>query len=169
MSNWLSLPILALAAVLQATFVPQIRLLGGAPDLVFLFVISWAIHSPLETGVTWAFVGGILQDLLSAAPTGASSLGMVIVVFGIHQINRQVYRVGFILLVSLVLVGTLVQQTTIMLILMMTGFRIHLIENFTYIILPTIAYNLVFIWPIYWLVRRLQRRFLNDARVREQV
>lgn len=159
MSNWLSLPILALAALLQSTFVPQIRILGGAPDLVFLFVIAWAAHTKLETGVTWAFVGGILQDLLSAAPTGLSSLGMIMVVFGMSQINRQVYGIGIAVILALVLAGTVLQQLLIMIGLALSGFTVYPIENFTYVVLPTVAYNLVAIWPIYWLVRRLQKRY----------
>lgn len=164
MSNWLSFPILALAAMLQASFMPQIRILGGAPDLVFLFVLSWAVHARLETGVTWAFVGGIFQDLLSAAPLGTSTLGMIVVVFGISQINRQVYGIGLVVIFGLVLFGTLFQQVTIMMVLAMSGFEIRPVDNFTYVVMPTIAYNLALILPIYWLVRKLQRRYTRDDR-----
>ena len=64
MGNFLSIPLLGVAAALQASLMPQIRLLGGEPDLVFLLVIAWAINRELEDGVIWAFVGGILLDLL---------------------------------------------------------------------------------------------------------
>jgi rod shape-determining protein MreD len=165
MGNWLSLPILALAAMLQATFVPQIRLLGGIPDLVFLFVLAWSIHMPLEAGVTWAFVGGIQQDLLSAAPTGTSTLGMILVVFGVSLVQRQVYGVGVALIAALVLVGTLVQQLVVMLVLSSSGYTLDLFQNFSYVVVPTIAYNLVFIWPIYWLVRRLQKRYSRTSQI----
>jgi len=165
MSNWLSLPMLALAAILQSTFVPQIRILGGGPDLVFLFVLAWALNTRLENGVTWAFVGGVLQDLLSAAPTGTSVLGMVILVFAINQINRQVYGVSLAVIAALVLAGTLLQQVMVMIVLRFSGFPINLIENFTYIVVPTMAYNFVLIWPIYWFVRRLQKRYTRDGRL----
>ncbi len=165
MTNWLSLPILALAAMAQTTFMPQIRILGGAPDLVFLLVLAWSINAPLETGVAWAFAGGLLQDLLSASPTGASAVGMILMVFGISQINRQVYGIGLAVLVGLVLVGTLLQQVMLMIILALSGFTIYPIENFTYVVVPTMAYNLVFIFPIYWIVRRVQKRYIRDGRV----
>ena len=165
MGNWLSLPILALAAMLQASFVPQIRILGGVPDLVFLFVLAWSIHMPLEAGVTWAFVGGILQDLLSAAPTGTSTLGMILAVFGVSLVHRQVYGVGVAVIAALVLVGTLVQQIMLMLILSMSGYTINPIESFSYVVVPTIAYNLVFILPIYWFVRRLQKRYIRTSQI----
>ena len=165
MSNWLSLPVLAFAAILQSTFVPQIRILGGGPDLVFLFVLAWALNTRIENGVTWAFVGGILQDTLSAAPTGASAIGMILLVFLINQINRQVYGVSLAVIAALVLAGTLMQQVIMMLVLRLSGFAINPIESFTYVVVPTMAYNFVFIWPIYWFVRRLQKRYTRDGRL----
>lgn len=165
MSNWLSLPVLAFAAILQSTFVPQIRILGGGPDLVFLLVLAWAFNARIENGVAWAFVGGILQDLLSAAPTGASVLGMVLIVFAINQINRQVYGISIAVIAALVLAGTLLQQIMLMVVLRLSGFAINPIESFSYVVVPTMAYNFVFIWPIYWFVRRLQKRYTRDGRL----
>lgn len=158
MGTYWGIPLIVISVILQATLMPQIRILGGQPDLVFLLVLSWSIHGRLEQSVTWAFVGGIAQDLMSAAPTGASVLGMILLLFGIEAVKQQVYRIGFLLIVGLVIAGTVVQKTVFMVVASLTGFTIHPIENFTYVILPTIAYNLVFIGPVYWVVRRIQRR-----------
>jgi rod shape-determining protein MreD len=158
MGNFLSIPILAIAASLQASFVPQIRLLGGGPDLVFLLVLAWAINSRLQDGVFWAFTGGIMLDLLSYNPTGTSVLGMILVVFAISGLERQVYRLGFFLLVGLVLFGTMVQQLMVMFVLTLDGFPVNWSVGLTYVIAPTILYNMVLFWPIFWFVRRLWRR-----------
>lgn len=158
MGNYLSIVILALAAAFQASIGPQIRLLGGEPDVVFLVVLSWSVNARLEEAVLWAFVGGIMQNLLSAAPLGASSMGMILVIFAVDAIRQQVYRIGLPLLILFVLVGSFVQQVVLMVILALTGFEIRWLDNLGYVVLPTIAYNLVFIGPIYWFVRRIQRR-----------
>ena len=158
MGNFLSIPILAIAASLQASFVPQIRLLGGGPDLVFLLVLAWAINSRLEDGVVWAFVGGIMLDLLSFNPTGTSVLGMLLVVFAISGLGQRVYRIGFFLLVGLVLIGTVLQQLLVMFVLALSGYPVDWPVGLTYVIAPTIFYNLILIWPVYWFVRRLWRR-----------
>ncbi|MEP7292255.1 MAG: rod shape-determining protein MreD [Chloroflexota bacterium] len=158
MGTYWSLPLVVLAVILQATVIPQIRILGGQPDLIFLMTLSWAIHGRLEQSVAWAFVGGIAQDLLSAAPIGASTLGMILLVFGIEQIKQQVYRIGFLLIIGLVIAGTVLQKLVFMLVLSFSGFTIYPLENFTYVILPSIAYNLLFIGPVYWVMRRIQRR-----------
>ncbi|GAB4509914.1 MAG: hypothetical protein OHK0046_05740 [Anaerolineae bacterium] len=164
MGSFLSLPILLIAAALQATFVPQIRLLGGGPELVFLLVLAWSINADLEEGVVWAFAGGIMQDLLSATPTGTSTLSMLLIVFAISGLGQQVYRIGIMVLIGLVLFGSLMQQIITMLILALNGFPIDWLTNLTYVSAPTIFYNLVFIWPVYWFVRRLQRRLTRDSR-----
>ena len=158
MGRFLSLPILIIAAALQATVIPQIRLLGGGPDLIFLLVLAWSIDADLEEGVIWAFVGGILQDLMSFAPLGTTSFGLLILVFAIGGLGRQVYQIGFILLIGLVLFGTLFHQLVLMVILFLTGHNIAWLTDLAYVVAPTIFYNLLFILPIYWFVRRTQRR-----------
>jgi rod shape-determining protein MreD len=158
MGTYWGIPLIAIAVILQATVMPQIRILGGQPDLVFLLVLSWSINGRLEQSVTWALVGGIAQDLMSAAPTGASALGMILMVFGIEIIKQQVYRIGFLLIIGLVIAGTVLQKVVFMIVAALSGFTIYPLDSFAYVILPTIAYNLVFIGPVYWVVRRIQRR-----------
>lgn len=158
MSNWVSLPVMILAAILQSTFMPQIRVLNGTPDLIFLLVLSWSVNSTLETGVTWAFVGGIARDLMSATPLGTSTLGLLLIVFALNQLRGQVYGVGFTLFVAFVIAGTFVQQLTVLLVMAATGYTVSPVDAFTSMILPTVAYNLLFVGPIYWFVRRLQKR-----------
>lgn len=164
MGSFLSLPVLALAAVLQAGVVPHIRFLGGGPDLVFLAVLAWAVYAPLEQAVLWAFVGGIMQDLLSAAPLGMSSVGLVLVVFMVYAVRGQVYSVNLLLLALLLLAGVAVQQVVLLALLAFTGLPLNLVRDLNYVVFPTIAYNLVLFWPVYLVMRRLQRRYATDRR-----
>lgn len=164
MGSTLSLPILALAAILQASIVPQFSILGGRPDLVFLLVVSWALNAPLVEGLVWAFVGGVLQDLMSAAPTGTSVIGLVLIVFALDVLRQQVYRVGLITLMWVALVGTLVQQIVVMIVLSLSGFGIPFVNNFSYVVLPTVFYNFVLIFPVYFVARQIQKRVAGRAR-----
>jgi len=158
LSNYTALPILFLAAVLQATFVPQIRIFGGTPDLAFLFVLSWAVNSALETGVLWAFTGRIAVDLLSAAPTGASVIGMLLIVFAIDALRRQFVNISFPLILALLIGGTMLQKLMFAFVMILSGFGMNLFEYSIYVIAPTIAYNLIFALPVFWLSRRLRPR-----------
>jgi rod shape-determining protein MreD len=158
MGNFLSIPILAIAVALQASFVPQVRILGGGPELVLLLVTAWAINAELRDSLIWAFVGGIMQDLLSLAPLGTSTLGLLLIVFGISGLGQQVHKIGFVLLVAITLVGTLVHQLVVMGVMTFTGLAVDWVAGFTYVIAPTMLYNLALIGPVYWAIRRLQRR-----------
>lgn len=164
MGSSLSLPILALAAVLQASIMPQLSILGGRPDLVFLLVVSWALNAPLEQGIIWAFVGGILQDLMSAAPTGTSAIGMVLIVFALDIFRQQLYRVGIVTIIWVTVVGTFVQQFLVMVVLTLSGFNIPILNNLGYVVLPTVFYNFILVFPVYFITRRIQKRVAGRAR-----
>jgi rod shape-determining protein MreD len=141
------------------------RVFGGQSDLILLTVLAWAVHSRLEVNVTWAFVGGIASDLMSASPTGASVVGLLIMVFVMDRLKRQLFNISFIVLLGMVLLGTLIQQIVFMIAIALTGSTIRPFEQFFYTTLPSMAYNLVFIVPVYWFVRRVQRLFLGERRL----
>jgi rod shape-determining protein MreD len=161
----LSLPILFLAATLNASLVPQIRFLGGGPDLVLLLVLSWSVQAELDEGITWAFVGGILQDLLSAAPTGLSTLGMLPMVFGMYFLRRQLYRVGFVWILVFAFAGTFVKEVILSIGMAFAGFSANVIDLFSYVILPSAIYNAVAVVVVYGVVRWIRARFRRDPRV----
>jgi len=161
----LALPILFLAAVLQSSFVPQVRVFGGAPDLVFLIVLSWAVDRDLDEGLVWAFVGGILQDLLSAAPTGASTLGMIPMLFVIYLLNRQVYSVGLLTIPVLFFAGTFVKEGVLAVVMAIAGYASNPVNLVSYVILPTALYNVAVGFLVFGLVRWMQRRLRPTTRV----
>ncbi|MDZ4764721.1 MAG: rod shape-determining protein MreD [Chloroflexota bacterium] len=157
--------LLALAAVAGSTFTPQVRVFGGQPDLVFLLVLSLAVVSPLEQSVTWALIGGILQDMLSLTPTGASAVGLVLTVFAVDWLRGQMFRLGVINLLVLTLLGTALQKFTIMMISAVVGFSVRPVEIAIYVVAPTMVYNLIFLFPVYWFARRLSRRRATAQRL----
>ncbi len=157
MGNWFGLPLLILAAIIQVTFVPQIRLLGGEPNFVMLLVISYAVRARLEEAVVWAFIGGILLDLMTSLPTGASVISLLLIVFLIDQVRAQLAGVGFLAIIGLVIAGTLTMQLVALALTILSGYNVQLFETLSYVVLPSIAYNLVLIWPVYFFVRRFCR------------
>lgn len=158
MGPYLSFPILALAAILQSSIFPQFRILNGQPDLVLLLVVAWAIRAPLEEAVVWAFVGGLLQDLLSLTPLGTSSAGLVLLVFGINMLTRQVYNVNIAMIVGFVFAGTVLQHVLFVLVMAYVGQQYELGAFIRTVLLPTLFYNLLLILPIYALTGPLQKR-----------
>ncbi|MCL4251147.1 MAG: rod shape-determining protein MreD [Anaerolineae bacterium] len=151
--------LVVLAAVLQGTFNPQIRILGGEPDLVFLLVLAWAARAPLQEALLLAFAGGISIDLLSAAPLGLSTLALLPVVFTVDAVREQLFGFGFPLVLIFVAAGTILVKLIFFFGASVAGFALPPVAALAYTILPTMVYNLVGILPIYVAVRWLARRF----------
>lgn len=174
MGSFLSVPIMMLVAALQVTVMPQISFLGGRPDLVMLVVVTWALNSTLEQAVLWAFVGGICKDLLSAAPLGTSIIGLLLIIFAIHSVRAQLFSVGLFTLIWVSIIGTLVEEFTVLMVLLASGFQPEfasqlgygvVIDQFRLFIVPTIVYNLIGILPVYIIVRIIQRAVGNNLRL----
>lgn len=174
MGNFLSLPILLIAAILQVTALPQISILGGRPNLVLLIIVAWSLNSTLEQAVTWAFVGGISKDLMSAAPIGTSLIGLILIVFAIHAVRQQLFSVGLFTLIWVTIIGTIIAEFSVLIVLLMGGFQPQfasqlgygvLIDQFRLFIVPTIVYNLIGIIPVYLLMRAIQRAVGTNLRL----
>lgn len=158
MGPWVGLPVLLLAAALQSTLAPQIRLWDGGPDLVFLCVLVWSLRAPLAESVAWAFTGGVMQDLLSVAPVGQSAIGLVLLVFTVHFVSQQMSRTGPAILALLAVAGTAAQQLLMWLLFAIQGFNVDFLDDLGYVIFPVVIYNLALVWPVFAILRFLQRR-----------
>lgn len=151
-------PLLLLLAVVQAALIPFIRVFNGEPQLALLVVIACAALTERNEALRIAFAAAISADLLSAAPVGTSLMGMLVMVIGIDQLRRVVYRVGFPTYLLLVLIGTVVQMVAVGALLAFYGYRVSLVQNVVYYLLPTLGYNGLAAPMAYLLVRRLRRR-----------
>jgi rod shape-determining protein MreD len=149
----------ALAATLGATFAPQIRILGGEPDLVFLLTLAWAARAPLGEGMLLAFAGGISADLLSAAPLGLTTAGLLLVVFAFDAVRQQLVGIGFVTVVAFALGGTLLVKLVDYVGMTIAGFALPPVQTFGYTILPTVVYNLALLIPAYIIVGWIMRAF----------
>jgi rod shape-determining protein MreD len=81
----LTLPLAALgaivAALIEASVAPEIRFAGAQADLVLALAILAAMLVAVEDGLVWAFVGGLMLDMLiPARPIGATTLSLLLIV-----------------------------------------------------------------------------------------
>ena len=69
------------AAILETSAFPELKVAGSGVDLVFLLMIVTGAVLGVEEALTWAFLGGILLDLLAAGdrPLGATTLTLLLV------------------------------------------------------------------------------------------
>lgn len=158
MGYYVSVPFLALAVVLQSSVLPYWRWYAGQPDLILLLVLCWAVHAQWQEALFWAVLGGLLQDVVGLTPLGTSVIGLVLLVFAIQSISTNVYRFSVLLLVVAVVVGTFLQHGILYAVLGITQTPVNILESLRYFTLPTLSYNLLLLLPLYWLLRRIQKR-----------
>jgi rod shape-determining protein MreD len=149
MGRYVGIPLLALAAILNATLMAELRIGGGAPDLVFLLVVSWALLSNVQEAMLWAVIGGVFQDSLSIAPLGASALGLVVVAFIADSMFGVVHRHNLALPPVVAVAGTVIYHLGTLLVLALVGISVPVGDALRYVTLPTVIYNAILILPVY--------------------
>jgi rod shape-determining protein MreD len=93
------------AAILEVSVLAQLQLAGIRPDLVLAVGIGVAMTMGFEAGIAWAFVGGLLLDvMLPERPIGSTTLAMLIAV-GVALVIARVVETPRLVLIGLAAFG----------------------------------------------------------------
>lgn len=155
MSYLVGLPLLAFAAVLQATLLNQFRVFGGTLDLVLLLCLNWTFVGEWRSGTIWALMGGVCLDLLSGGPFGANALVLVLVAYGASLSEGRFYSSHVLLPLASALLGTVMYHGLYLLILAVSGHTVDWVLSLSQVTLPTVLLNILFMLPVYQFVRWL--------------
>lgn len=158
MGSFLGILLLSLVAILKSTLMPNLRLLGGAPDLMLMMVVAWALVAPYSEAFLWAFAGGIAQDLLSGVPLGASSLALLLVAMLGSLLQGQLYRSNIVIPVFVTLIGSVIAHVIVLTVMALTGYSVDWAYSLVYVTAPTTLLNVVLILPIFLVMSRLYER-----------
>jgi rod shape-determining protein MreD len=66
------------AALFELTVVPHVSVDGAHPHLVLVLGVIWTVAAGAETGLVWAFVGGLALDVLAPRPVGATAVALLL-------------------------------------------------------------------------------------------
>jgi rod shape-determining protein MreD len=149
--RYAGLPILMIAAILQSTVVPELRI-GGGPDLIIMLVLSWVLLADLEEGLFWAISGGIFQDLISGIPTGTTALALVVVSFLVNITVGTIARNNIVIPPIIAAVGTVLYHLLLIVLLAIIGRSVSLTYTLLNITLPTVLFNVILMLPIFRLM-----------------
>ncbi len=72
--------IAVVAALVEFTVVPYLKIGDAVPHPVLVFGVIWAIAGGLESGLAWAFVGGLALDILGQRPLGSSAFALLVAI-----------------------------------------------------------------------------------------
>ena len=83
-------------AVLEVTLAGYVRVGNAYPHFTLVLGIAWTIAAGLDSGLAWAFVGGLVLDALLGRPVGASAFSLLLAVGAAHAIAQLLRRVRLI-------------------------------------------------------------------------
>lgn len=127
------------------------------PEWVTLVLIYWAMALPSRIGVTMAWITGLLLDVSYGTLIGQHAVGMVLVIYVIHQ-QHQRLRVASLLQQAIVIFFLLLIKQ--LLTLWVDGMLGRAPDSWLYF-MPTITST--FLWPwTYLILRDLRRKFSVD-------
>jgi rod shape-determining protein MreD len=127
---------------------------------MLLVVLAWSVVSGVEGGLTWAFTGGLILDVLSGGPMGAYVLALLAVALVAGQPWGQGLGLSLVRLLLLTLVGVLIYHTILLLMLAWTGHAVPWGYAFARTVGPSAVLHVAvipFVWrPLVWLNRRIE-------------
>jgi rod shape-determining protein MreD len=156
MTFLVGLPLLALAAALQATVLAHWPILGGVPDLVLLVVLGWTLAGDWPGGITWGFTGGVFLDLLSGGPFGAFTTGLTLMAYLASLSEGRFWRSHVLLPLATVGLATLGLHLINLTFLAAAGYPVQWGADLLRFTLPALLLNTLAMLPVYHALRWLQ-------------
>ena len=148
-------------ALVQTVLLSQLDLWGARPDLMLLVVLVWAVARGVDEGMVWGFIGGLIVDLLSGGPLGATTLALLTAALLAGQSWGQGIGSPVIRLLLLAFVAALIYHLILLLVLSWTGYAVDWGWTILRVAGPSALLNASltpFIQrPLNWLERRMRR------------
>jgi len=143
MSLYLAVPLLTVVALLQNAWLSRVSLFGSRLDLMFLLVLGWTIVRGVNEGMIWAFIGGLMIDLLSGGPIGATILALLSVAFVGHQPWGEGLGAPLIRVLLLAFVASLAYHVVLLAVLTSTGHVVDWSFSFLRVVPPSLILGVV--------------------------
>lgn len=143
------------AVLLQIVLAPNITLFSAMPNFIVAYALLVAIVRPAEAGPVLPFVLGLVFDLLSGGPVGATAF--LLVLFSLLASRAFIVLDNDTLFMPLVVFAAAAVLIELLYggFLLATGFDVSVIDAFLYRALPCALYDCVVGLVMYPLIARL--------------
>jgi rod shape-determining protein MreD len=152
------------AAVLQLTIVPYLGIAGAYPDLLLVVAVIATFAWSTEAGMTLAFVGGLMIDLLAPRPVGLTAFTLLVST-GIAALLGRVIQRGRIV-APIVLIFGLTFVTDLLFLALFSALRGRLdVSDPVHLILPGAIYSAAIAIVLSPAAMAIHKRFADRERV----
>ncbi len=150
-------------AIFELTVGPYLRVGDAQPHLVFIFAIICTVAVGLESGLVWAFVGGLALDILAQRPLGATSFALIVCVGIAASITRPFIRVRPLVVAPVVALLSLVYSMTLFVLLRALGSSVASNDPVA-VLAPGVVYDAVVAVIVGPLAVALHDRYTTEER-----
>jgi rod shape-determining protein MreD len=158
-SGWVAYPVIALLVAAQTSLAPGLEIGHARPHLVLCWLVGWAAVRGRGEAIPWAIFGGLLLDLLSAAPLGSHLVALTAATY-LADLGHRVIHGSTALYAGIAILGASVLYGGLLLLTQwIAGTQLGGRTALTAQILPGALYNLVVMIPFFWFLRGVDRRF----------
>ncbi len=92
----------AVAALIQSSILPFTAAGGAGLDLVLVLAVVWTMTVGLDGGLVWAFLGGLIIDVLLMRPLGLTAFVLLLAVGAAWLVGRISPRAFYPVIVATV-------------------------------------------------------------------
>jgi rod shape-determining protein MreD len=150
--------VLIAAAIVQSTALAHLEVVGVKVDFVLLLVVVWSIRRGIEAGLTWALLGGMALDVLSAGPYGTSVIacGFAAIVAG--SVGPLMLRTSILLPLVLTPLASIVATLTAAMVMALLGAPISWPTTVALVVLPSAIIDSLAMLVVYPVASAIERR-----------
>ena len=142
--------LLFLAYVLQSAFFNVISYNGITVDLILLITIFLSILYD-KYAILYGFCSGLFLDLASGSFLGIHTFTFLILCILINRLAQFIYKENIFLPLVASLVATILNDFMIAVLIFLLGYDYNIWQVLNNIIV-TLIYNLIFTYPVYFVV-----------------
>ena len=129
-------------AVVELTVGPYLQVGTAQPHLVLVVGIVVTVAVGLEAGLIWAFVGGLVLDVLAQRPLGSSAFALLLCMGASAVLARVLVRIRFLVPIIATLVLSLAYSMILFVAFNALSARIPVSDPIG-VLLPTVVYDTV--------------------------
>jgi hypothetical protein len=150
-------PLLGLAVIAQSAIVGQFSLLAGYADLLLVILAAWALQEGVTTAFQWAFLASVMVSFISHLPWIIYFIGYLSVVILALLLQRRVWQVPLLAMISVTFLGTVFMHNLSYLYLNFNGTLLSFPDSMGLVTLPSVLLNMLIAIPLFSMMRDLAR------------
>ena len=140
--------------LLQIVVAPIISIYSVVPNFIVAFVIVLSIVRREDSTYLYAFVLGIISDLLSTVPLGLTSLLLLVVSFALSRVFEILDKSSFAMVMVSSAVALLFYELVVVIVQLVLGYPAAFFDMIAARALPATIFNLILCALLYLVARK---------------